>query len=286
MGSTDLHQEIHDLFDGRDFDGIVRRFADHFLYIDRARGVEIRSAQAFVDWIREWTAAIPNARIVNPRYLEAGNVSVALVTIHGHHRGQMGPLPPSGNEMVIPMCEVMIFDDDKHVTGGDLFYDLQMIMRQMTAGSGAAYRPAGAARAFWVLGGLYEVLLSAEESRGASTVVRITLPEGLGPPMHIHPGSETVYVLDGRVRYFIGDDAVDAGPGAMIHLPAGVVERFEATTRAELLVTYSPGGIEHFFAEVGEPAPRREVPPPPTTPPDVDRLADIGARYGMKILTG
>jgi len=37
------------------------------------------------------------------------------------------------------------------------------------------------------------------------------------------------------------------------------------------------------FAEAGEPAPRREIPPAPTSPPDVDRLARIGARHGVEI---
>jgi len=49
------------------------------------------------------------------------------------------------------------------------------------------------------------------------------------------------------------------------------------------LVTYRPGGIEKFFAEAGEPARRREVPPAPTSPPDIARLVEIGKRHGMDI---
>ena len=42
--------------------------------------------------------------------------------------------------------------------------------------------------------------------------------------------------------------------------------------------------MEKFFAEAGEPAARREVPPAPTSPPDVERLAAIGARYGLQLI--
>ncbi len=52
-----------------------------------------------------------------------------------------------------------------------------------------------------------------------------------------------------------------------------------------MVVTYEPGGIDKFFAEAGEPAQRREIPPAPTSPPDVDRLTKLGARYGLEIQT-
>jgi hypothetical protein len=45
-----------------------------------------------------------------------------------------------------------------------------------------------------------------------------------------------------------------------------------------LLVIYLPGGIEEFFAEAA-----RELPPPPESPPDVERLAAIAERYGMEM---
>ena len=60
-------------------------------------------------------------------------------------------------------------------------------------------------------------------------------------------------------------------------------ERFVPTSDTRVLVTYEPGGIDKFFAEAGEPAQRRELPPTPTSPPDVARLAKIGARYGLEM---
>jgi hypothetical protein len=50
-----------------------------------------------------------------------------------------------------------------------------------------------------------------------------------------------------------------------------------------VLVTYTPGGIEKFFAEAGEPAAGPGLPPPPEEPPDVERLAGIASRHGMEI---
>ena len=147
----------------------------------------------------------------------------------------------------------------------------------------AVVRKPGERQAFWMLGGLYEVLLSSDESNGVATVMQMTIPAGMGPPPHTHPGAESVYVLEGTLTYHIGGDTVEGGPGSHFHIPADTLEWFEPTSTVRVLITYMPGGIEKFFAEAGERAQRREVPPAPTSPPDVERLAAIGARYGMQI---
>jgi quercetin dioxygenase-like cupin family protein len=144
-------------------------------------------------------------------------------------------------------------------------------------------RRPGEGEAFWMLGGLYEVLVSSEESDGAMTVMQMTCPAGMGPPPHTHPGSETVYVLDGQLTYHIGDESVDGGPGSLFHIPAGTKENFEPVSTCRVLVTYQPGGIDRFFAEAGEPAQGRELPPPSDEAPDLERMAAIASRYGMDI---
>jgi hypothetical protein len=90
-------------------------------------------------------------------------------------------------------------------------------------------------------------------------------------------------VLEGTLRYHIGDEVVDGGPGSFFYVPEGTLERFEPTSQVRLIVVYTPGGIEKFFAEAGEPAQARELPPPPESPPDVERLAAIGEKYGMRL---
>jgi quercetin dioxygenase-like cupin family protein len=147
----------------------------------------------------------------------------------------------------------------------------------------AVVRKADEGNAYWFLGGLYEVLLSAEETGGAVTIVRITAPAGTGSPPHTHPGAEALYVLAGELDVHIGDDILAVGPGASFYYPAGTKEWFEATTTATVLATYMPGGIEKFFAEVGEPALVRDLPPPSDEHPDLERIVRVAAQYGMDI---
>lgn len=144
-------------------------------------------------------------------------------------------------------------------------------------------RKPGEGTAIWMLGGLYEVKAAAEETGGTLTIMEMTLPAGMGPPPHTHPGGEAVYVLEGTVSYRIGGDTVEGGPGSIFYIPAGTMENFQPTTEVRVLVIYAPGGIDKFFEEAGEPAPTRTVPPPPAGPPDIERLVGIAARYGMQI---
>jgi quercetin dioxygenase-like cupin family protein len=143
-------------------------------------------------------------------------------------------------------------------------------------------RHSGEGKAFWVLNGFYEVKVSGEETNGEMTVMEMIVRRGWGPPPHVHPGSETVYVLDGTVRYHIGERAIDGRPGSLFSIPEGVWERYEPTTdTARLLITYAPGGIENFFEEVGQPAQRRELPPLSEEQPDISRFIEIAKRHGI-----
>ena len=150
-------------------------------------------------------------------------------------------------------------------------------------GRNAAIRNAGEGDAYWVLGGLYEVKLSGEETNGAVTVMHFTIPEGMGPPLHVHDGDETVTVLEGRARFHIGGDTVELGPGSVVYFPAGTQETFEPIGRVRLAVAYTPGGIDRFFAEAGEPARSRAIPPAPE-PPDFEHLAAVAGRHGLHLL--
>jgi quercetin dioxygenase-like cupin family protein len=138
-------------------------------------------------------------------------------------------------------------------------------------------------QALWLLGGLYEILVAGEETGDKVTVMRMTAPAGTGSPPHTHPGEESLYVLEGELNVHIGDDVVAARPGEMFHFPAGTREWFEATTQATVLVTYTPGGIDKFFAEVGEPASNRTLPPSSDQAPDFERIIRVAGQYGMNI---
>lgn len=138
--------------------------------------------------------------------------------------------------------------------------------------------------AYWVLGGLYEVLVAGAETDDKLTLMQFTIPAGMGPPPHTHDEAETLTVLEGTIRLHVGDQTYDLEPGASCYFPPGTLETFEPISDVVRVQTaYTPGGMDRFFAEFGEPATARVIPPTPESPPDLERLTAIGERYGLHL---
>ena len=49
---------------------------------------------------------------------------------------------------------------------------------------------------------------------------------GVGPKLHMHPYDEVFVVQEGRARFFVGDQVIDAEAGDTVLGPAGVPHRF------------------------------------------------------------
>ena len=50
---------------------------------------------------------------------------------------------------------------------------------------------------------------------------------GEGPRLHVHPYDETFVVIEGNVRFFVGNEVIDAEAGEVVFGPKGLPHRFE-----------------------------------------------------------
>ena len=50
---------------------------------------------------------------------------------------------------------------------------------------------------------------------------------GVGPRLHVHPYDETFVIIQGRARFFVGNQVIDAQAGEVVLGPKGVPHRFE-----------------------------------------------------------
>jgi quercetin dioxygenase-like cupin family protein len=102
-------------------------------------------------------------------------------------------------------------------------------------------------------------------------------PEGSGPPPHSHPWGESFFVVKGQIEFGIGAEARTASPGTLVHLPAGTVHWFRfGSGGSEMLSITSRVGASRMFTDIA-----REVAP---VNPDIGKLADVGARHGLKVV--
>jgi quercetin dioxygenase-like cupin family protein len=94
-----------------------------------------------------------------------------------------------------------------------------------------------------------ELKLAGEESGGDWAVVEWRVRAGDEPPIHIHTREdETLYVLDGAITAFVGDQRIEVKAGSYAALPKDVPHGLSVRgEEARLLVTLAPAGAEYFL---------------------------------------
>jgi len=94
-----------------------------------------------------------------------------------------------------------------------------------------------------------ELKLEGEQAGGDWAVVEWHLRAGDEPPIHTHTREdETLYVLDGSITAFVGDQRIDVEAGSYAALPKNVPHGLTVRgDEARLLVTLEPAGAEYFL---------------------------------------
>lgn len=116
------------------------------------------------------------------------------------------------------------------------------------------------------------------QTGGALTVVENVIAVGDGPPLHVHEHEdESWYVLDGFLRFRLGEELAEAPAGSFVFVPRGTPHCFQAVGEgpARLLVLFTPAGMEAFFDAFGS------LPPGVSDPAAFARL---GAPAGMEVV--
>jgi quercetin dioxygenase-like cupin family protein len=137
----------------------------------------------------------------------------------------------------------------------------------------------------WWNGGLMEIKARAEDTGGALGVLEGRFPyQGYGTPLHVHSREdEAMYVLEGQIRFRVGDDEFVAGPGSWVWQPRGVPQAFSVESdSARALVVFTPGGLERMFEEGGVPA--EESAEPPQVEADPEAAAALAKRFGFEVV--
>ena len=105
------------------------------------------------------------------------------------------------------------------------------------------------------------------------------IPRGLAAPMHLHTREdEYSFILEGRWGFQLGDDIVYGEPGDLVYKPRNVWHSFwnASDEPGRLLEIISPGGFEHYFAELSELFALHG-------PDRPDLFVELNARYGLEM---
>ena len=143
----------------------------------------------------------------------------------------------------------------------------------------------GEGKNLWVLGDLYTIKVSGEDTGGAYALIEIDVKPSVGPPPHIHRrNDEAFYILEGQFSFLYGERTLAGSAGAFVHIPRGTLHTFNniGITDGRALVLITPAGLEKFCEEFGELVTDRSAPPPPGAP-DMEKLVRLARKYETQI---
>lgn len=117
-----------------------------------------------------------------------------------------------------------------------------------------------------------------EQTNGALTLFENVIAPGDGPPLHTHADEdESWYVLQGALRFRLGDELAQAPAGSFVFVPRGTPHCFQNAGEepARIIVMFTPSGMERFFDRFAT---------LPAGPVDPDAFRSIGAEVGMDVM--
>ena len=129
-----------------------------------------------------------------------------------------------------------------------------------------------------------DILVPAEATTGAFSLLRFANPAGCWTPPHLHRNEdETVFVLSGTLKVETEERAVDVGPGQAIVLSRGRPHRLgnPGAQEAQALVLCTPGGFDAFVRAAGRPMPDAG---PAMDEADIARLLQAAPDHGIELL--
>lgn len=152
----------------------------------------------------------------------------------------------------------------------------------------AIHTPAGTGPSVLMLGtDVVTTLIAGASAENDLAIVEASCIRGGGPRPHTDPWRESFYVLEGELSFQLERNGrledVTVTAGDAVSVPAGIGHAFTASGAqpARFLVISTPGGLDRFFADAGEPAigatPKAERPPI-----DRERLMAAFERHGVK----
>ena len=116
----------------------------------------------------------------------------------------------------------------------------------------------------WFFGSLMTVKTTSENTGSTIGLVEQVAMPGFAPPLHVHHNEdELFYVMEGEATWVCGDRTFKLSADSVVFLPRAVPHAFrvEGTAPIRMLVLHIPGGCEHLYEDMGEPAKERSMPP-------------------------
>ena len=122
------------------------------------------------------------------------------------------------------------------------------------------------------------VMLTADQTNGRYSIIDETFQPGMKSPSHRHGWhAETFIVLAGRMRWTVGGETQEIGPGDLVYIPPDTPHWVEVVgdEPVHAIMVYEPGGFEIGLRMRAATRVERESAGPAAAPPTPNPFADF-----------
>jgi quercetin dioxygenase-like cupin family protein len=115
----------------------------------------------------------------------------------------------------------------------------------------------------WFGNSLVSLQLRAAAGEDQISVIEQWIPFGEAPPHHIHRNQDEIFhILEGRIRFLVGNNETVVGPGETILAPKGIAHSFRVESDGAHCLTITCGrDFETMVNECSRPTTSRVLPP-------------------------
>jgi quercetin dioxygenase-like cupin family protein len=116
-------------------------------------------------------------------------------------------------------------------------------------------------RNLWFLNTHVTIRVSSRDGSDGISVLEHWASHGDSPPLHIHYDEDEIFhVLEGEVRYRVGDHEHCARAGETLLTPKGIPHTYRVESTEARMLTITRGDFESFIRAFGRPAERDGLP--------------------------
>ena len=139
----------------------------------------------------------------------------------------------------------------------------------------------------WFLNSRVDIRRASATGPDGLSILEHFMAQGDSPPTHVHRDEDEIFhILEGRVRFRVGEVERVAGPGETLVGPRGAPHSFIVESPTARVITISTGeGFEGAVREISRPATAPGLPAAEAPTADmVTALAATFARHGIDIV--
>src|SRR5688572_3268209 len=138
-------------------------------------------------------------------------------------------------------------------------------------------------------GALFHFLANGSQTGNQFSLMYIEVQKGNEPPAHTHSNEDkSYYILEGEIKFWVGDEVFLAKAGDFIFLPKNVPHRFEVQSKlVRELMWMTPTGLEKWFWDNSAPSPNMQPLPLMKEPPPAEMMNHFVqslSDYGVKMI--